>query len=140
MKITSLGRSHKREQRIINHWLAKMGRSVNKIKQWILQIRLRWNNTSSQNGGPLIKTTFRFIKSILSMDKCNLHHIWIDNVLDLWSIHPEFESNRGFCFYFNTELNFLDIYFLSPNCKFLNYLTYLQFIYYYILYNQIIYC
>ena len=37
-------------------------------------------------------------------------------------------------------LNFLDIQFVSLNCKYFAYLTYVQFIYHYIFHNQIIHC
>ena len=59
--------------------------------------KLRWNNAFSQNGWLLIKTTFRFIKRILWTEKCILLHRQMDKVSDLWSVDPEFESQRGFC-------------------------------------------
>lgn len=49
------------------------------------------------------------------------------------------ESQRGFCCYL-LSWSFFDIDFLSLNCKFFAYCTYLQFIYHYVFHNQIIYC
>ena len=51
----------------------------------------------------------------------------MDKLSDLWSVHPEFESHRvSVVTYWNNCFRYL---FLSPNCKFFAYLTYILFIY-----------
>lgn len=54
------------------------------------------NNTSSQNDLSLIETSFRFIKKMLLKETCNLLY----SPVEVWSVHPEFESAWGFCFVF----------------------------------------
>lgn len=88
-----------------------------------LYIVVRWKDTSSQNDWPLIERKFRFIKRIFSTVRCNLLHGRVDKE---WSLHPEFESHRGFCCHL-TELNFLEFHFFPPNWKLFTYLTYIMY-------------
>lgn len=100
---------------------------------------LRWNNTLLQNGRTLIETTFRFSKRILSTAICNFPYSRDDKVSSLWSLLSEFKSRRGFlCYLLN--LIFLIFIFYPKNAKFSLIWHYVQFIYHYILHNQIAYC
>lgn len=74
-----------------------------------MRFSLRWNNTSSQKGWPLIETTYFVIERILSTVTFILLHGRVDKVSGLWFVYSEFESCIGFfCCYL---LNWLYIHF-----------------------------
>lgn len=52
----------------------------------VLNVQLRWNNTLSKNGWPLIETTFHFFKKILSTATWNL--LVVVRSIKCWTFDP----------------------------------------------------